>query len=439
MKPVSGSPFGRFSVRHTEEPPWLRLLNKWRNLPVVIELDVTYNKTRNLMKELSQLLANIPPSMTLAVNDKANALKRAGHDVIALAGGDPDFPTPPHIIDAAFTAMQNGATHYPAPMIGIPEALTAVAAKMARDNDIHVDPMRNIIMTPGGKWAIFLALNALLNPGDDVLILEPYWVSYPPMVTIAGGVPVPVSLPSSDNFRITADLLRAHITPKTKVLMLNNPCNPTGRVMTEAERDAIVEVALEADLYVIADEIYEKLVFDGRFHLSIGAVPEMKERTLTINGLTKSYAMTGWRMGWLLAPESIIKLATRLNGQSVSCAATFTMHACAAALNGPQEVIGDMRDAYQARRDFMVQALNAIDGISCRSIEGAFYLFVSFPNSNKNSLELADALVDKVGVVGTPGIAFGQSGEGYIRFSIATAMSDLERTVERLAKSVHEL
>ncbi|MCP5094966.1 MAG: pyridoxal phosphate-dependent aminotransferase [Chloroflexi bacterium] len=377
--------------------------------------------------------------MTLAVNDKANALKRAGHDVIALAGGDPDFSTPAHIVEAAFTAMQNGATHYPAPMIGIPEALEAVATKMAHDNDIHIDPMQNIIMTPGGKWALYLGLNALLNPGDEVLILEPYWVSYPSMVTIAGGIPVPVSLPSDDNFRITADLLRRHITPKTKLLMLNTPCNPTGRVMTAAERDAIVEVALEADLYVMSDEIYEKLVFDGRSHLSIGAVPEMQDRTLTVNGLTKAYAMTGWRMGWLVAPAPIIKLATRLNGQSVSCAATFTMHACVAALNGPQGAIGEMRDAYQARRDFMVQALNDIDGIACRSIEGAFYLFVAFPHSNKNSLELATALIDKAGVVGTPGIAFGQSGEGYVRFSIATAMCDLERTVERLAKIAHEL
>ncbi|MCA9928241.1 MAG: aminotransferase class I/II-fold pyridoxal phosphate-dependent enzyme, partial [Anaerolineales bacterium] len=249
------------------------------------------------MKQLSQKLKNIPPSMTLAVNDKAKAMQRAGHDVIALAGGDPDFDTPPHIVEAACRAIKSGATHYPAPMKGIPEALTAVAEKMARDNNIHVDPMRNIILTPGGKWGLFLALSAILNPGDEVLILEPHWVSYPPMVTLAGGIPVTVSLPRDDNFRITADLLRAHITPKTKALMLNTPCNPTGRVLTQAEHDAIVEVAIAADLYVIADEIYEKLVFDGRFHRSVAAAPGMAERTLTVNGLTKSYAMTGWRMG----------------------------------------------------------------------------------------------------------------------------------------------
>jgi len=392
------------------------------------------------MKDLSHLLNNIPSSPTLAVNDKAKALQRAGHDVIALAGGDPDFPTPPHIVEAAYRAMLDGATHYPAPMIGIPAALEAIAAKMERENGVAVaDPRHQIIITPGGKWGLYLALTAVLNPGDEVLILEPHWVSYPPMVTLAGGVPVPVSLPADDNFRITAAALRARLTPRTKALMVNNPCNPTGRVLTSEELAAIVTVATEADLYVIADEIYEKLVFDGRSHLSIAAAPGMAERTLTVNGLTKSYAMTGWRLGWLVGPAPIIRLATRLNSQAVSCAATFSMHACVAALNGPQDIIAEMRDAYQARRDFMVKALNEIEGVACRSIEGAFYLFPSFPGSGKNSLELADALLDKAQIAGVPGIAFGQSGEGHVRFAISTAMHDLERAVERLAKVAREL
>lgn len=391
------------------------------------------------MKPLSQLLADIPPSMTLAVNDKAKALQRAGHDVIALAGGDPDFDTPAHIVEAAISAIGNGRTHYPAPMIGIPEALTAVAQKMERENGLTVDPMQNVILTPGGKWALYLALSAILNPGDEVIILEPYWVSYPAMVTLTGGVPVAVSLPSADNFRITANQLRAALTPRTKAILVNNPCNPTGRVLTPAELDDICTVAQEADLYVIADEIYEKLVFDGRCHISIASLPGMAERTLTIGGLTKSYAMTGWRMGWLVAPAPMIRLATRLNGQSVSCAATFTMHACVAALNGPQDAVAQMCDAYQARRDYMVTALNAIAGVECRSIEGAFYLFVRFPNSEKNSLELADALLDLAGIAGTPGIAFGQSGEGYVRFSIATAMEKLETAVARIREVAHKL
>ena len=392
------------------------------------------------MQNLSHLLHNIPSSPTLAVNDKAKALQLAGHDVIALAGGDPDFPTPPHIVEAAYRAMLDGATHYPAPMIGIPAALEAITAKMERENGVLIDdPRHQIIITPGGKWGLYLALTAVLNPGDEVLILEPHWVSYPPMITLAGGVPVPVSLPADDNFRITAAALRARLTPRTKALMVNNPCNPTGRVLTPEELAAIVAVATEADLYVIADEIYEKLVFDGRSHLSIAAAPGMAERTLTVNGLTKSYAMTGWRLGWLVGPAPIIKLATRLNSQAVSCAATFSMHACVAALNGPQDIIAEMRDAYQARRDFMVKALNEIEGVACRSIEGAFYLFPSFPGSGKNSLELADALLDKAQIAGVPGIAFGQSGEGHVRFAISTAVHDLERAVERLAKVAGEL
>lgn len=391
------------------------------------------------MKSLSQTLSNIPPSMTLAVNDKAKALQRAGEDVIALAGGDPDFDTPDHIIQAAYSAMKSGKTHYPAPMIGIPEVLTAVAKKTVRDNNLEISPTRNIIMTPGGKWALYLALSAITNPGDEIIILEPYWVSYPSMVTLTGGKPVFVSLPSDDNFRITADLLRTAVSPNTKAIMVNTPCNPTGRVLTAEEAQAICEVAQEADLYVIADEIYEKLVFNGRSHISLAALPNMFERTMTINGLTKSYAMTGWRMGWLIAPEPIIKLATKLNGQSVSCAATFTMHACIEALNGSQDEVEMMRQAYQDRRDFMVEGLNSIDGVNCRSIEGAFYLFPSFPNSSKNSLQLAEALLDLAGVAGTPGIAFGQSGEGHLRFAISTAQADLERAVERIRKVAHLL
>lgn len=391
------------------------------------------------MKPLSTLLTQIPPSMTLAVNDKAKTMQRAGHDVIALAGGDPDFDTPDPIVQAAFTAIKNGRTHYPAPMKGIPAVLEAVAAKMARDNQVMAKPMQNIIMTPGGKWALYLALSAITNPGDEVIILEPYWVSYPSMVTLTGGVPKFVSLPADDNFRITADLLQTAVSAKTKAIMINTPCNPTGRVLTDEEAQAICQVAQEADLYVISDEIYEKLIFDGRAHIAIASYPGMFERTLTVNGLTKAYAMTGWRMGWLVGPEPIIKLATKLNGQSVSCAATFTMYACVEALNGSQTAVVEMRDAYEARRNFMVKALNQIDGVSCSSIEGAFYLFPSFPGSSKNSLELADALLDLAGVAGTPGIAFGQSGEGHLRFAISTAHDELQRAVERIAKVAHRL
>ena len=385
------------------------------------------------MKELSRLLGNVPGSATMAVSEKARRLKAAGKDVIALGGGDPDFATPDHIIAAAFSAIEDGATHYP-PSRGIPLALEAIASKLARENDVQVDPASQIIITPGAKWAIYLALAALSNPGDEILYIEPCWASYPPMVTLAGATPVPVSLSPDDNYTVTAESLRACVTDRTKALMVNSPCNPTGRVLTADEVDAVVEVALEHDLYVLSDEIYEHLVYDDNQNISLAARPGMAERTLTINGLSKAYAMTGWRMGWLAGPAQVINLANKLSSQTVSMAANFSMHAAAAALNGPQDCVAEMVASYKQRRDFMVSALNAIDGVQCRNIEGAFYLFPSFPGSDKDSLALAEVLIQEAGIAGTPGIAFGSTGEGHIRFSIATAMEDLERSAERLAQ-----
>lgn len=386
------------------------------------------------MQELSNLLSGIPASVTLAVNDKAKALQRAGHDVIALAGGDPDFDTPPHVVEAGISAIKRGRTHYPAPTKGTNDVLEAIAAKMARENNIHVDPKTDVVVTPGSKWALFIALAAVLNPGNEVMYLEPVWVSYPAMIKLAGGIPVPVTLPVETNFAITPELLNSKLTPNTKALMVNSPNNPSGRVLTHQEVEAIVEFAISNDLYVITDEVYEKLIFDGRTHYSLAAEPGMAERTLTTNGLSKAYAMTGWRLGWVAGPTPALKLASKMHSQAVTSAATFTMEAAVAALNGPQGVVYEMCRSYQERRDFMVKALNEIGGVSCAMTEGAFYLMPRFPNSKRNSLELAEFLLDEAGVAGTPGIAFGQSSEGHVRFSIATAFSELERAVERIAK-----
>ena len=391
------------------------------------------------MKELSQLLANIPPSVTLAVNDKAKSLQRDGKDVIALAGGDPDFDTPPHIVEAAVQAIRNGRTHYPAPAKGLPEALEAVADKMARDNGVYVDPRTDVVITPGSKWALYLALATIVNPGDEVIYLEPVWVSYPPLIRIAGGAPVAVTLPEETNFTVTEALLREKVTPRTKAIMVNSPCNPSGRVLSQDEINAIVRVAIDEDLYVITDEVYEKLVFDDHKHYSLAAQPEMAERTLTTNGLSKGYAMTGWRLGWIVGPPDLVKLAARMHSQTVTSAATFTMVAAAAALNGPQDVVEAMCCSYQERRDFMVKALNEIEGIECRNTDGAFYLMPRFTNTEKNSVELADALLEEAMIAATPGAAFGASTERHLRFSIATAMSELVRAVERLVWVVGRL
>lgn len=389
------------------------------------------------MQSLSNLLSQIPPSATLAINDKAKALQAAGRDIVALAGGDPDFDTPHHIVAATLSAIERGDTHYPAPAKGTKASVEAIAGKFRQDTGLDVNPASQIIVTPGGKWAIYLALTALLNPGDEVLYLEPVWVSYPPMIQLAGGVPVAVSLPSETNFTVTTELLRARLTPRSKALMVNSPSNPTGRVLTRVEVEAIVTVANEADLYVIFDEIYEKLIYSGR-HYPLAAEPGMANRTITINGLSKAYAMTGWRLGWMVAPPSVAKLASILHSQTVTSAASFGMAAVAAALTGPQEIVEEMRLSYQARRDFMTAALNSINGLECRPIEGAFYLFPRFTKTERNSLEIAEALLE-AGIAGTPGIEFGTSGEKHVRFSIATAMSDLEKAAERLERAVPHL
>ena len=391
------------------------------------------------MRELSRRLVRMPTSATMAVNDKAKALKAEGHDVIALAGGDPDFDTPAHIVEAAMAAIKAGQTHYPSPTKGTNELLAAIAEKMLRDHNVRVKKQTDIVVTPGSKWALNLALAAVVNPGDEVLYLEPVWVSYPPIIRMVGAEPVPISLSPEDNFRITAEAIREKVTPKTKAIMVNSPNNPTGRVLDRDEVKAIVDVALEADLFVISDEVYEKLIYDNRQHHALVSEEGMAGRTLTINGLSKGYAMTGWRLGWLVGPTAVMKLAAKMNSQTVTSAATFTMAAAVAALNGPQDVVEEMRLAYKQRRDFMVKALNEIDGIVCANPDGAFYLMPRFVNSSKNSLQLANTLLDKCGIAATPGVAFGLSGEGHLRFSYATSMDELERAVERLSTGVSQL
>ncbi|MCO6450039.1 MAG: pyridoxal phosphate-dependent aminotransferase [Caldilineales bacterium] len=384
------------------------------------------------MKPLSQLLSSIPPSATIAVNDKAKALKAAGRDIISLAGGDPDFDTPAHITQAAFDAIKAGDTHYP-PSVGTVPIRKAIAAKMAREYGVEVNPNNQVLVGPGAKFLIYATMAALSNPGDEILILEPYWVSYVPMVQLAGGVPVTVPLPADDNFRITRERIEPYITDKTKAILVNSPSNPTGRVITPSEAEAIRQLAIENDLYVLSDEMYEKLIFEGE-HICMASLPGMAERTVTFNGHSKAYAMTGWRLGWMAGPAAIIKLAAILQSQSVTSAASFTMAAGAVALESPQDVVEEMRLSYKARRDFMVPALNAIPGVECLNPEGAFYLFVRFPGISNDSMEVANRLLEEADIAATPGNEFGESGQGYVRFSIATAMSDLERAVERIRK-----
>ena len=384
------------------------------------------------MPSPTQLAKRISKSPTIAMNDKAKQLAAEGHDVIGLAGGEPDFDTPPHIVEAGIKAIRDGKTRYAAPSKGIRPLLEAIAVKMERDNNVRVDPMSDIIVTPGGKLALFLVLKAMLDPGDEVLIPAPYWVSYPSIATMVGGVPVTVETSSADNYRLRLEHLREHLSPKTKAIIINSPCNPTGHMLSSAEIESVATLALEHDLYIISDEIYEKLNFDGRPAVSLASIPDIADRVVVVNGMSKAYAMTGWRLGWLAGPTSIVSVAGKFNSQTSTSAATFTQHAAVAALMGPQDCVEMMRQSYEERRNFMVNAFNGIPNMSSPDVEGAFYAFPKVNETSKTSEEVANVILDEAVVVGVPGSAFGITKDAHVRFSFAEDIGKLKEAVERI-------
>ena len=390
------------------------------------------------MKPLSTLIQSVPPSPTTMMMQKGRDLKAAGHDVVNLAGGEPDFDTPKHIVEAAFKAITAGDTHYP-PAFGTPALLAAISNKLARENNGQGVQPQQIMVTPGAKWALFAAVAAMVEPGDEVIILDPSWVSYAPIVMLNRATPVRIPLSSADHFVVSESALRQAVTARTKLIMVNSPCNPTGHVLNRSEMAAIVRVAIDHDLYVISDEIYEHILYDGAVHHSLAAEPGMAERTVIINGFSKAYAMTGWRLGWLAGPAPVVKLSRTLQTHSAQSAASFAMAAGVAALDGPQENVYAMTAAYAQRRRFVLDAFEEIPGLECQPIEGAFYVFPKFTATSKSSLEIADILLEQAHIAATPGIAFGDAGEGHVRFSIATQMSDLEKMVDRLARIVPQL
>ncbi len=391
------------------------------------------------MPNPTQLAQKISTSPTIAMNDKAKQLAADGHSVIGLAGGEPDFDTPAHIVEAAVKAIHDGETRYAAPSKGIRPLLEAIAAKMERDNRARVNPMSDIIVTPGGKQALFLALKAMLDPGDEVLIPAPYWVSYPSIATMVGGVPVTVETSSDDNYRLRLEDLKRRITPRSKALIINSPSNPTGHMLSSEEIEAVATLALEEDLYIISDEIYEKLNFDGRPAVSLASISDIADRVIVINGMSKAYAMTGWRLGWLAGPTELIGVAGKFNSQTATSAATFTQIAAVAALNGPQHCVEMMRRSYQERRDFIVDAFNSIPNMSHPDIEGAFYAFPKVDETSKTSDEVANVILDEAVVVGVPGSAFGITRDAHIRFSFAEDMKKLREAVERIRAMAHKL
>jgi len=381
---------------------------------------------------ITSRVRDLAPSPTLAVSDRARRLKAQGIDVIDLGGGDPDFITPKHIRDAAIEAMNAGDTHYVA-SAGIPALRKAIAEKLTSDNGIEVDSNGGVIVTPGGKQALFEATLALVEAGVDVLIPEPAWVSYAPMVELAGGRPVPIPLDPDDNWRLTAEILASSVTPASRILLINSPNNPTGRVLDPAELAAIADFARDHDLLIFSDEMYEKILYDGHTHTSIATLPGMAERTLIFNGLSKAYAMTGWRLGYAAGPKAYIEQIEKVHSHSVTCATSFVQKAGITALTGPQGFIAEMVTAWDRRRRALAAGLNRVNGVSCPLVEGAFYAFADIRGTGMSSAEAADRFLQEAHVAVTPGVAFGASGEGHVRLSFATGDALLESAVDRIA------
>ncbi|KAB8315445.1 pyridoxal phosphate-dependent aminotransferase [Tolypothrix campylonemoides VB511288] len=383
--------------------------------------------------KLAGRVSQVTPSITLAISAKAKAMKAEGIDVCSFSAGEPDFDSPAHVKAAAQKALEEGKTKY-GPASGEPKLREAIARKLKTDNGLDYKA-ENVIVTNGGKHSLFNLILALVEAGDEVIIPAPYWLSYPEMVTLAGGVSVIVPTDASTGYKITPEQLRKSITPKTKLFILNSPSNPTGMVYTAEELQAIAQIIVETDILVVSDEIYEKILYDGAKHVSIGSLgSEIFARTVISNGFAKAYSMTGWRIGYLAGPVDLIKATINIQSHSVSNVCTFAQYGAIAALEGSQDCVEEMRQAFAKRREVMFERLNAIPGLSCPKPDGAFYLFPDITKTGLKSLDFCNALLEKEQVAVIPGIAFG--ADDNIRLSYATDLATIEKGMDRLEKFV---
>ncbi len=376
-------------------------------------------------------ICRVGPSGTLATADLVEKLKEEGIVCISFALGEPDFDTPPHVVDAAIEALKGGFTHY-TPSAGIFDLREAIALKSKTENDIPCNPL-NVMVTPT-KLGIFNSVLTMLQKGEEVLLSDPGFVSYFQIINFSGAKAVSVRTTQENNFRILPEDIAESITPKTKLIMLNSPENPTGCVATKEDIKGIADLAKDHDLYVISDEIYEKIIYDGE-HISIASMDDMFERTITLNGFSKAYAMTGWRLGWMVAPEKIIKEVIKIQQHSISCAVSFAQKGGVAALKGPQDTVKEMVAEFKARRDMIVDGLNAIPGLHCNVPQGAFYVFVRFDH-DMTSVDFSKMLIEKAHVAVTPGSSFGMGGEGFVRFSYATSRENIKEGLKAIEKAL---
>jgi len=389
-----------------------------------------------LSLRVSNRVAQLKPSATIAVAQKARELRAAGRDIISLGFGEPDFDTPDHIKQAAIEAIRAGDTKYP-PVDGTPALKQAIIGKFRRDNGLEYKPAE-ITVGNGAKQVLFNLMCSLLNEGDEVLIPAPYWVSYPDMVKMAGGAPVIITTGTESDYKITPRMLEASLTDRSRLLLINAPSNPTGKVYTHEEYRELGEVLLEHPKVVIAcDDIYEHIYWaDTPFQTLLNACPELAERTVVVNGVSKAYAMTGWRIGFAGGPETLMQAIKKVQSQSTSGACSISQAAATAALNGPQDCVEQMRVEFKRRYEYLVPALNAIEGVSCPGCEGAFYAFPSFQevidrmDDIRDDVDLSEWFLEHAGVAMVPGTAFG--APGHIRLSFATSMENLRDCVARI-------
>ncbi|GCL49809.1 aspartate aminotransferase [Microcystis aeruginosa NIES-3804] len=386
--------------------------------------------------KLASRVNQVTPSLTLAIDSLAKEMKKNGEDVCSFSAGEPDFDTPTHIKAAAKKALDEGKTRY-GPAAGEPGLRKAIAEKLLRDNQLAYNA-DNVIVTNGGKQSLYNLIMALIEAGDEVIIPAPYWLSYPEMVTLAGGTSVIVNTSLENQYKITPEQLEAAITPKTKLFVLNSPSNPTGIVYTPEEIAALAEIVVEKDILVVSDEIYEKILYDGAIHRSIASFgPEIFQRSIISNGFAKAFSMTGWRVGYVAGPVEIVKAMTKIQGHSTSNVCTFAQYGAIAALESPQDCIEEMVKAFSERRQYILERVRAIPELNCPTPNGAFYVFIDISQTGLKSRDFCQKLLKTQKVAAIPGIAFG--ADDCIRLSYATDLKTIEKGFDRIDKFIGTL